>query len=101
MDIRMTTTTPTLAGKASGIAKSASGQRGTGGTLGGPPVSDDIGPISYPAEAILTTEQVARWMQVSVRTVKDWPLPRLRLPGSLVRFSAGEVLAYLEGRKSA
>ena len=62
---------------------------------------DDISPLSYPPETILTTEQLAKWLQVSERTVKSWPLPRLKLPGSLVRYSAGEVLAYLEGRKSA
>lgn len=66
-----------------------------------PQEKPDIQPIAYPPQTILTTEQVAGWLQVSVRTVKDWPLPRLRLPGSLVRYSAGEVLAYLEGRKSA
>lgn len=64
-------------------------------------MAEDISPLSYPPEAILTTEQLAKWLQVSERTVKSWPLPRLKLPGSLVRFSAGEVLAYLEGRKSA
>lgn len=59
---------------------------------------DDITPLAYPPEAILTTEQVADWLQVSVRTVKAWPLPRLKLPGTTVRYSAGQVLAYLEGR---
>ncbi len=62
---------------------------------------DDIEPVAYPPEAILTTEQVARWIQVSERTVKSWPLPRLKLPGNTVRFSAGAVLAYLEGRTAA
>jgi len=61
----------------------------------------DIRPVAYPPETILTTEQVARWLQVSERTVKAWPLPRLKLPGSTVRFSAGQVLAYLEGRPAA
>jgi hypothetical protein len=62
------------------------------------PEKPDIGPVAYPAEAILTVEQVSKWLQVSERTVKSWPLPRLRLPGNTVRFSAGQVLAYLEGR---
>jgi hypothetical protein len=35
---------------------------------------------------------------VSELTVKDWPIPRLRMPGVKVRYSAGMVLAYLEGR---
>ena len=55
-------------------------------------------PLAYPPETILTTEQVAEWLQVSPSTVKSWPLPRLKLPGSSVRFSAGEVLRYLEGK---
>lgn len=59
---------------------------------------DDIEPLNYPAETILTTEQLAAWLQVSERAVKSWPLPRLRLPGTTVRFSAGEVLRYLEGK---
>jgi hypothetical protein len=61
----------------------------------------DLGPVAYPPEAILTVKQLALWLQVSPRTVKSWPLPRLRLPGNTVRFSAGEVLAYLEGRTAA
>ena len=53
---------------------------------------------SYPPEAILTQEQLADWLQVSERTVKSWTfLPRLNLPGTTVRYSAGQVLAYLEG----
>jgi hypothetical protein len=31
--------------------------------------------------------------------VKAWTfLPRLNLPGKMVRYSAGQVLAYLEGK---
>jgi hypothetical protein len=58
-------------------------------------------PLSYPAETILTREQVASWLQVSEHTVKDWPLPRLRSPGAKPLYSAGMVLAYLEGRLDA
>lgn len=58
----------------------------------------DITPLAYPPETILTTEQLAEWLQISPRTVESWPLPRLRLPGTTVRYSAGMVLAYLEGR---
>ena len=60
----------------------------------------DISPISYPPETILSPKQLADWLQISERTVRDWPLPRLRLPGNsaVVRYSAGQVLAYLEGR---
>jgi hypothetical protein len=65
------------------------------------PEKPDIGPVAYPAEAILTVEQVSKWLQVSERTVKSWPLPRLRLPGNTVRFSAGMILRYLEGKDAA
>ncbi len=58
----------------------------------------DIQPLAYAPETILTRRQLADWLQVSEHTVKDWPLPRLRLPGSMVRYSAGEVLRYLEGK---
>jgi hypothetical protein len=58
----------------------------------------DIEPLAYPAEAILTRKQLADWLQVSEHTVKDWYLPRLKLPSGTVRYSAGQVLAYLEGR---
>ena len=61
----------------------------------------DIGPIAYPDSAILTTEQVAEWLAVSPHTVKQWPIPRLKMPGVTVRFSAGMVLAFLEGRLDA
>jgi len=65
-------------------------------------VADEIlGPVAYPPEAILTIDQVARWLQVSPRTVRSWPLPRLKLPGNQARYAAGEVLDYLTGKKSA
>lgn len=58
---------------------------------------DDTTPVSYPPETILTAAEVGRWLRVSERTVLDMPLPRLKL-GRLVRYSAGQVLAWLEGR---
>ena len=71
----------------------AAERRGGGG--GG---QEDPPPIAYPPGAILNPRQLAAWLQVSERAVEGWPLPRLRLPGKLVRYSAGQVLAYLEGR---
>lgn len=59
---------------------------------------EQAGPIAYDDNTILTTKQIASWIQVSEHTVKMWPLPRLKLPGSTVRFSARQVIAYLEGR---
>lgn len=58
-------------------------------------------PISHPRTAILTAEQVAAWLQVSVRFVDDAGLPRLNLPGRTARYSAGQILDYLEGRQAA
>ena len=61
----------------------------------------DITPLCYPAETILTQAQVAAWLQISERTVRDLGIPRLRLPDSLPRYAAGEVLAYLTGKRGA
>jgi predicted DNA-binding transcriptional regulator AlpA len=60
----------------------------------------DIAPVCYPPGTILNTEQVAAWLQCSVRTVEAMPLPKLRgLGPRLVRYEASQVLAYLtEGR---
>ena len=58
-------------------------------------------PISYPPEAILTTEQVAEWLQVSSRLVEDMGLPRLKMPSRFVRYSAGMVLRFLETGQAA
>lgn len=55
--------------------------------------------LSYPDNAILTQEELARWIGVSPRTVQDWPIPRLRYPTSHPRYSARQVLAWLEGRE--
>lgn len=57
----------------------------------------DLRPVAYPPEAILTTEQMAEWLQVSPRLVEAMHLPKLLLPGSrMVRYSAGQVLQFLE-----
>jgi hypothetical protein len=61
-------------------------------------ISTATEPIAYPDNAILNTEQVARWLQVSPKTIGAWPVPRLRLPGATVRYSAGAVLRWCEGR---
>lgn len=61
----------------------------------------DLGPVAYPPETILDQRQVARWLQVSERTVRDLPLPRLRLPTNTPRYCAGDVLAYLTGKRGA
>lgn len=57
------------------------------------------GPLAYSPETILTTEQVAEWLQCSPTVVEGLQLPRLHMRGSrLVRYSAGMVLRFLEGK---
>ena len=53
--------------------------------------------LAYPPTAILTVEEVAAWLGVAPRTIHDWNLPRLRYPTKEKRFSAGQVLRFLEG----
>ena len=53
--------------------------------------------LAYPPTAILTVQQLADWLQVSPRTINDWQLPALRYPTKEKRFSAGQVLRFLEG----
>jgi hypothetical protein len=55
-------------------------------------------PLCYAPETILDQQQVAEWIGVSQHTVKEWPIPRLKTPGVKPLYSAGMVLAYLEGR---
>jgi len=57
--------------------------------------------IAYDRTAILDTAQLAAWLQCSERLVESMGIPRLNLPGRLVRYSAGQVLDYLEGRQAA
>lgn len=58
-------------------------------------------PLWYPAETILTAGEVAEWLDISEKTVLSLPIPRLKVGGKLVRYSAGQVLAYLEGKSAA
>ena len=60
----------------------------------------DITPICYPPGTILTAEQVAAWLQCSVRTVEAMGLPKLRgLGARMVRYEASMILDFLrEGR---
>ena len=61
----------------------------------------EVKPLCYEANTVLTQEQVARWLQISERTVRDLGIPRLRLPDKTPRYAAGEVLAYLTGKRGA
>jgi hypothetical protein len=53
-------------------------------------------PVSYLPEAILTQEQVARWLGVSTRTVRKLRIRRWASSRRLVRYLAKHVLEYLE-----
>jgi len=55
-------------------------------------------PIAYPPDAILTQQQVAEWLGVSVRTVRKLPIKRWSQSRRLVRYLAKHVLAYIEER---
>ena len=61
-------------------------------------MTNDPAPVAYQRETILTTQQVAEWLQVSEDTVQRLGLPRLKGLERTVRYSAGMVLDWLEGR---
>lgn len=58
----------------------------------------EANPVAYRRETILTTQQVAEWLQVSEDTVQRLGLPRLKGLERTVRYSAGMVLDWLEGK---
>jgi hypothetical protein len=55
-------------------------------------------PLTYGPGAILTTQQVADWLQVSTRQVIALRLPRLSGLGRVARYEAGMVLEHLTGK---
>jgi hypothetical protein len=54
-------------------------------------------PLAYPFQAILNTEQLAKWLQVSVRHIEGLNLPPLINVGGVKRYCAGIVLQHLTG----
>ena len=68
------------------------------GTLGNPPVSDDVKTSSYETDSELwTTERVAKYLHVSLKTVfnlRKKGLPYVQLGGA-VRFVPQEIRNYL------
>lgn len=52
-------------------------------------------PVAYPPGTILTTAQLAAWLQCSERQVELLRLPRLSGLGRLARYEAGAVLQHL------
>ncbi len=53
-------------------------------------------PIAYAAETVLTTEEVAAWLDVHPKTVRGLGIRTVKLGHSTVRFLAKHVLEYLE-----
>jgi predicted DNA-binding transcriptional regulator AlpA len=54
--------------------------------------------VAYPPHAVLTDEEVAAWLQVSVRSVQRYPIKRVQLGERTTRFLAKHVYEWLEGR---
>jgi hypothetical protein len=53
-------------------------------------------PKSYSPETVLTTEEVAAWLDVHPKTVRALPIKTVRLGHSTVRYLAKHVLEYME-----
>ncbi len=51
-------------------------------------------------DAIMTTEQVAAWLQVHPRQVQRLRVPALKLSHKTVRYRARDVLAWLQKSKA-
>jgi hypothetical protein len=61
------------------------------------PRTELLAPVVYSRDAILTIEQVARGLSVSVRSVERMDLPTF-YSGRLRRYLWGKVLDTIEGR---
>jgi hypothetical protein len=53
-------------------------------------------PITYPPNAVLTTAQVATWLNVHPRQLSRLRVPRLKLGHKTVRYLAKSVQAWIE-----
>lgn len=58
-------------------------------------------PHAYPADAILTQEEVAEWLGISTRQVRRLPLKRVPLSQRATRYFASAVYEYLRSREQA
>lgn len=65
------------------------------------PRKSDTPVISYPPEAVLEIRHVADWLRVGESTVERLDIPCVFLGTRSKRYVAKDVLAYLEGRKTA
>ena len=55
-------------------------------------------PKAYAAETVLTTEEVAAWLDVHPKTVRNLGIKTVRLGHSTVRYLAKHVLEYMEAK---
>jgi hypothetical protein len=58
-------------------------------------------PKAYAPETVLMIEEVAEWLNVSVRTVERYPIKRIPLSDHTRRYLAKHVLEYLESKAAA
>lgn len=61
-------------------------------------------PPITPKEQLLTTEEVAEWLNVSVRTVEDWIFDGRLIPlkvGRLNRFPLSRVQEFIQPKEAA
>jgi hypothetical protein len=61
----------------------------------------EVGPFCYGDNTVLSQKQLADYLQISDRTVRDLGIPRLNLPDKTPRYVVGTVLAYLTGKRGA
>jgi hypothetical protein len=64
-------------------------------------VSEKAALYCYGDNTVLSQKQLADYLQVSERTVRDLGIPRLALPDKTPRYHVGTVLAYLTGKRGA
>lgn len=55
-------------------------------------------PKSYAPETVLTTEEVAEWLNVHPKTVRALGIKAVKIGHSTVRFLAKHVLEYMDGK---
>lgn len=58
-------------------------------------------PKSYSAETVLHIEEVAEWLDVSVRTIERLPIKRIPVGERTRRYLAKHVLEYLDTKAVA
>lgn len=62
------------------------------------PEAPDRIPIGYTPETVLTTEEVAAWLDVHPKTVRGLAIKTVRIGHSTVRYLAKHVLEYMEAK---